>query len=149
MRVQALGAGLVAQTQSSIPPFDLHRPRSVAEAVAVLAGHPEAVIAAGCTDLTAQLREGRVPRDLVSVRRVPDLQQVEHVAGVLRIGAGLTHHCGSGHPLLQATLPSPGGGPGQHRDRSDPLLRHPRWQPARPPLPLRDAGHPRGPRGQS
>ncbi|KQY50888.1 FAD binding domain-containing protein [Nocardioides sp. Root140] len=106
MRAQALGAGLVAQTQSSIPPFELHRPGSVAEVVALLAVHPEAVIAAGCTDLTAQLREGRVPRDLISVRRVPDLQQVRHDGGVLRIGAGLTHHEGSRHPLLQATLPS-------------------------------------------
>ncbi|KRF14689.1 FAD binding domain-containing protein [Nocardioides sp. Soil796] len=106
MRAQALGAGLVAQTQSSIPPFELHRPGSVAEAVALLAVHPEAVIAAGCTDLTAQLREGRVPRDLISVRRVPDLQQVRHNGGVLRIGAGLTHHEGSRHPVLQATLPS-------------------------------------------
>jgi carbon-monoxide dehydrogenase medium subunit len=106
MRTSATGAGLVAATQSAVAPFRLHRPTRLTEAVDILATHPDACIAAGCTDLTAQLREGRVVGRLITVRRLPELQQVEHRDGVLRIGAGLTHHDGSRDPLLREVVPS-------------------------------------------
>lgn len=70
--------------------FDYLAPRSLAEAVAMLAAHPEATPLAGGTNVLVQLKEGR--RDvetLLSLRRLPELHQITHGAGV-RIGAGVT-----------------------------------------------------------
>lgn len=106
MRPQALGAGLLAPSPRSARPFELYRPSSLAEATQLLNAHPDVVIAAGCTDLVAQLREGRAPQRLMSVRRLPELQQISHEAGVLRIGGGTTHHRGSTDPVLRSALPS-------------------------------------------
>ncbi|WP_433273702.1 FAD binding domain-containing protein [Pseudonocardia xinjiangensis] len=105
MRLQSRGAGLLTPTQAALPPFDLLRPTSLADARAVLADRPEAVIAAGCTDLVAAIREGLVPSALVSLRNLDELRTVEHDGAALRIGALNTHHDGSAHPVLGATLP--------------------------------------------
>jgi carbon-monoxide dehydrogenase medium subunit len=86
-------------------PFDLQRPATLAEARLVLADHPDAVIAAGCTDLVAAIREGLVPTVLVSLRHLDELRTVRHHDGVLRIGALNTHDDGASHPELLAALP--------------------------------------------
>jgi aerobic carbon-monoxide dehydrogenase medium subunit len=106
MRLSASGAGLLAQSQSAIAPFELHRPSTLREADEILTADPSACIAAGCTDLTAQLREGRRPAHVVSVRRLGELQDVVKDNGGLALGAGLTHHAGSSHPVLREALPS-------------------------------------------
>lgn len=106
MRAQQLGAGLLAPSQSSLEPFVLHRPTTVPEAVDVLGLYPDATVAAGCTDLVAQCREGRAPERVVSVRRLPGLQRVSAADGTLRIGAGLTHHRGSTDAVLREHLPA-------------------------------------------
>lgn len=105
MRNSALGAGLVAQTQGGMPPFRLQRPTSVGEAMDAHEQAPDAVFAAGCTDLVAQVREGRPVADLIALRRVADLADVTLEAGVLRLGALLTHDQGAKSPLLRERLP--------------------------------------------
>ncbi len=105
MRSHVHGAGLIAQNQSSLAPFRLHRPTSLAEAAALVADDPEAVVAAGCTDLMAQLREGRVPRSMVHLGRVPELGQIEHGDGRLHIGATVTHHQGATSPAVARAVP--------------------------------------------
>ncbi|MFK0160783.1 FAD binding domain-containing protein [Streptomyces sp. NPDC090493] len=90
MRSQEFGAGLIAQNQSSLAPFRLRRPTSVDEAVALVAAEPETVIAAGCTDLVAQLREGRAPRAMVHLGRVPELREIAHRGDRLSLGPTAT-----------------------------------------------------------
>lgn len=106
MRAQALGSGLVAQSQSAIRPFPLHRPTTVAMAGELIAEHPEATIAAGCSDLMARIREGESVERLISVQHVDELRQVSlSDGGVLRIGAAVSHHAGSTHPTVRAVVP--------------------------------------------
>ena len=104
MRAQILGAGLVAPSPSSIDPFVLHRPSTLAEAVELFAEHPDATIVAGCTDLVAQLREGRSPTRVLSVRRLSELKDVTVDDHRLTLGAGLTHAEGAAHPYLRRAL---------------------------------------------
>jgi carbon-monoxide dehydrogenase medium subunit len=106
MRAQSRNAGLVAPTQGALPPFDLLRPATVAEAAEMLAARPDAIVAAGCTDLVAAIREGLVPSAVLSLRRVGELRTVRHADGVLRIGALNTHADGSARPALLTALPS-------------------------------------------
>lgn len=105
MRSSALGAGLVAQTQSGMPTFRLQRPRTAQEAMDAHEQAPDAVFAAGCTDLVAQVREGLLVTDLISLRRVTDLSAMTLTDGVLALGPLLTHDQGASHPLLRARLP--------------------------------------------
>jgi len=106
MRVQKLGAGLIAQSQSALPPFILHRPTSLGEAVALTRQHPEAVIAAGCSDLVAQFREGLEPGVLISVQQIKELREISKSAGVLSIGSLVTHAEGSRSPEILSTMPA-------------------------------------------
>lgn len=108
MRLQSRGAGLLAPAQSALPPFDLLRPTSLADARAMLADRAEATIAAGCTDLVAAIREGLVPSVLMSLRNLDELRTVEQDGAVLRIGALNTHDDGAAHPVLVAALPELG-----------------------------------------
>ncbi|MFW0787381.1 FAD binding domain-containing protein [Gordonia sp. CPCC 206044] len=105
MRTQALGAGLLAQHQSAAAPFRLHRPTGVTETCALVAEHPDATVAAGCSDLIARMREGEQVQRLISLRQVAELGEISRQGALLRIGATVTHHRGSCHPLVEATLP--------------------------------------------
>jgi carbon-monoxide dehydrogenase medium subunit len=106
LRAQKLGAGLIAQNQSVLPPFILYRPTSLAEAAALTQEHPEAVIAAGCSDLMAQFREGCEPGVLISLQHVDELRAISQERGVLRIGSLVTHHGGSTSPEILSSLPA-------------------------------------------
>lgn len=105
MRATIDGSGIVAQSQSALAPFRLHRPESVAEAAAVLAADPDAVIGAGCTDLIARIREGHAPRALVSLAKVAELDEIRHTDGVLRLGSMVTHHIGATSPVVASAIP--------------------------------------------
>ena len=102
--MQLLPHGLVAPTQRTIPDFALCRPATVAEAVAAGAA-PGAVYANGCTDLFAQFREGLDCATLVSLDKIPGLDEIRLEGGTLRIGAGAVHHEGARHPVVTAALP--------------------------------------------
>ncbi|MBI3697391.1 MAG: xanthine dehydrogenase family protein subunit M [Acidobacteria bacterium] len=71
--------------------FDYAAPRSVAEAVRLLAAHPRALLLAGGTDLLVQLRSGRKNTDLViNVKRIPELDQIRYdAARGLTLGAAV------------------------------------------------------------
>ncbi|MGO4588601.1 FAD binding domain-containing protein [Paenarthrobacter sp. 2TAF44] len=106
MRGQKLGAGLIAQSQSALPPFILHRPASLGEAVALTRHHPKAVIAAGCSDLVAQFREGLKPEVLISLQRIKELREISNEAGILRIGSLVSHIEGSRSPEILSSVPA-------------------------------------------
>jgi 4-hydroxybenzoyl-CoA reductase subunit beta len=74
-----------------LPYFEFHSPRSVREAVDLLAARPgEAMVIAGGTDLLPNMkRRQQVPATLVSLRRVPELHGITNGQG-LTIGGGVT-----------------------------------------------------------
>ncbi|MGW5383558.1 FAD binding domain-containing protein [Nocardia sp. NPDC003963] len=105
MRVTVDGSGIVAQSQSALASFRLYRPESIDEVEAVLAADPEAVIAAGCSDLVARIREGCAPGALVSLRKVAGLKTITHEDGVLDLGPLVTHHEGATSATVAAAIP--------------------------------------------
>jgi 4-hydroxybenzoyl-CoA reductase subunit beta len=68
--------------------FELARPSSLDEAVAILRERADAVVIAGGTDLVPKMKRGQIePGVVVSLDAVPGLRSVETVDGALRIGA--------------------------------------------------------------
>lgn len=65
-------------------------PRSVPEAVALLAADPQARALAGGTDLLVQVRSGRPrPSLFVDLKRIPDLMRIQVDGGGLRLGGAV------------------------------------------------------------
>ena len=74
-----------------LPSFELRRPASAAELVALLAAQPQARLLAGGTDLVPNLRRGiESPALLVDLGRVRGLDAIEAGPQGLVIGAGVT-----------------------------------------------------------
>jgi carbon-monoxide dehydrogenase medium subunit len=70
--------------------FDYLAPRSLAEALEMLADRPEAIPLAGGTDLLVQVKEGaRLVETLLSLKRVPELRQSSY-NGALTLGSTVT-----------------------------------------------------------
>src|SRR5438105_4267554 len=75
-----------------LPDFVFKSPRSISEAVDLLAGAPpgDAMLVAGGTDLLPNMkRRQQVPRTLIGLRRVEELRGIGFNGGVV-IGAGMT-----------------------------------------------------------
>ncbi|MBI3761682.1 MAG: FAD binding domain-containing protein [Chloroflexi bacterium] len=86
-----------------LPPFDYLSPRTVSEAVSLLAERgPEAMIVAGGTDLYPNMKRRQFePATLVGLRAIPELKRIEGSAkSGLTIGAGLTLTQVSHHPVV-------------------------------------------------
>jgi carbon-monoxide dehydrogenase medium subunit len=83
------------------------RPRSIQEAVALLAEHgDEAKVVAGSTALTIMLRNRLIdPAVLVSIAGIPDLGARTVTDGTLRLGALATHRQVERDPGVRAALP--------------------------------------------
>ncbi|GGN37849.1 xanthine dehydrogenase small subunit [Deinococcus daejeonensis] len=88
-----------------------HRPATLAEALALLAAHPDARVLAGGTDwgVDVNLRRARAAVT-VAVDALPDLRVFEVGGDVIRLGAALTlsdleRRLGDRVPLLQAWFP--------------------------------------------
>lgn len=71
--------------------FEYEAPSSIAEAVRVLSQHNGSARAlAGGTDLIDQIRTGRLgPRVVVDIKKIPELNVIEHSASGLRLGAAV------------------------------------------------------------
>ena len=83
------------------------RPRSIPEAVALLAEHgDEAKVVAGSTALTIMLRNRLIdPAVLVSIAGIPDLGARAVTDGTLRLGALATHRQVERDPEVRRVLP--------------------------------------------
>lgn len=83
------------------------RPRSVAEAVALLAEHGEdAKVVAGSTALTIMLRNRLIdPAVLVWIGAIPGLREISLEGNALRLGALVTHREVERSPLVRDALP--------------------------------------------
>ena len=74
-----------------LPPFELRRPVTLAEAAAMLADHPAARLLAGGTDLLPNLRRGiEQPTHLIELSGVRDFGDITLDSAGLTIGAGVT-----------------------------------------------------------
>jgi CO/xanthine dehydrogenase FAD-binding subunit len=68
------------------------QPRSLPEALAVRAEHPEAVPIAGGTDVMVELNfDRRRPEVVLDLTRVPELADWSRSDGAVRVGAGVTY----------------------------------------------------------
>jgi carbon-monoxide dehydrogenase medium subunit len=84
------------------------RPRSAAEAVALLEAHgEEGRVVAGATAVTILLRQGLIhPAALISIGGLPGLNEIQRDNGALRIGALVTHRAVETSPLVAQVLPA-------------------------------------------
>lgn len=82
-------------------------PTTLAEAVDVLDSYDgEAKLVAGGTALTLMIQQRLVtPQALVSLRDVSGLRNIDHVDGVARMGALVTHAEVARHPVVRSHLP--------------------------------------------
>jgi 4-hydroxybenzoyl-CoA reductase subunit beta len=91
-----------------LPKFEYRVPREIAEAVKVMAGSgPEGQFVAGGTDLYPNMkRRQQMPKTVISVMRVPELNQIsgDGKSGI-RIGASVTLTDIVEHPLINRDYP--------------------------------------------
>lgn len=87
--------------------FDYRAPRSLDEALALLAEHgDDARVIAGGTALVTMMRQHLVrPSCLVSLRDVAGLGRIESRNGAVRLGALVTHREAETSPVLRERLP--------------------------------------------
>lgn len=87
-----------------LPPFELHAPRTVQEALELLDRFgPDAMIIAGGTDLLPNMKQGlRCPRHLVSLGDVGELTGISLDAAALRVGATTALETVAAHPDVLA-----------------------------------------------
>jgi carbon-monoxide dehydrogenase medium subunit len=81
-------------------------PRSLDGALAALRDAPgPARLVAGGTDLLLDLQQGRLPpvHTLIDVTRIPELLEIRLDAGLLFIGAAVTHATIVNHPMVTAS----------------------------------------------
>ncbi len=93
----------------AIRPFQLHRPRRLEEALAVLEAHgDDASPIAGGTELLVALKARVLHYDhLVDLKRVPGLRGVSiEAGGTIAIGALSTHHDLANDPIVREQLPA-------------------------------------------
>jgi aerobic carbon-monoxide dehydrogenase medium subunit len=91
-----------------LPPFSLHRPRSVQEASRLLEElGDEAAAYCGGTELLLAMKLGLTDyAHLVDLKGVDDLRGVASHDGILRIGAATTHYELESSPVVRAWCPA-------------------------------------------
>jgi carbon-monoxide dehydrogenase medium subunit len=83
-----------------------HAPETVADAIALLAGDPQARVLAGGTDLIVQMRSGRIaPSAIVDLKRIGGISGVRAAGGGFVIGAATPCTALKDHAGLAAAWP--------------------------------------------
>jgi carbon-monoxide dehydrogenase medium subunit len=92
---------------TALPPFELHRVDTVAEATATLAElGDDAVLYAGGTELLLLMKLGLASyRHLVDIKPIAELQGIAVDDGVLHVGGGVRHRAIERSPLVTAGWP--------------------------------------------
>lgn len=90
-----------------MPEFEVHLPRTAAEAVALRVRLPASMYVAGGTDLLPNLKHHlHRPEHLVSLAQIEGLDEISlHSDGTLQIGARCTLHQIAGSEILQREVP--------------------------------------------
>jgi 4-hydroxybenzoyl-CoA reductase subunit beta len=90
----------------ALPEFQLLRPRTLNEALAARAAHPESAILGGGTDLVVNIRRGIVaPPVLIDTNAVAELKTIKADAHGIEIGAAVTLAELAQHPQVVAHYP--------------------------------------------
>lgn len=88
-------------------PFTYHRPKSVEEACAILAGDPLAYPLAGGTDLLVHMKwRQKRPTAVVNLKTIPGLSEIEAGHDRIRIGALVNLNRVIAHPIIRAECPA-------------------------------------------
>ena len=92
----------------TLPPFELHRPRSLEAAEELLAEYgDEAAVYCGGTELLLVMKLGLAAySNLVDLKGIPELHVLEQRDGELCIGAAVTHRELESSPLVQSLVPA-------------------------------------------
>ncbi len=92
----------------TLPPFALHRPRSLDEAEDLLAQHgDEAVVYCGGTELLLLMKLGLAAYpNLVDLKGIPELRVLEERDGQLCVGAAVTHRELESSPFVHRLFPA-------------------------------------------
>ena len=93
------------RSRRQIEPFSLHRPTTLAEAVALHRPPEVSAFLAGGTDLIDWLKYGHVIDRLIRLDGLPELAAITAGPGQLRIGAMATHATIIDSPLIRQLLP--------------------------------------------
>lgn len=84
-----------------IPKFQYHSPESLEEALSLLSELDNASPVIGGTDLMIAMRNGAsVPSHVVDLNEINELNYIEEVEGVIKIGATATHMQVATNPLM-------------------------------------------------
>ena len=88
-------------------PFTYHRPKSLAEAQALLAASPDAKLLAGGQTLIAAMKLRLAnPAALIDISRLGELSYIREEGGALAIGAGTTHADVATSPIVRRAIPA-------------------------------------------
>jgi carbon-monoxide dehydrogenase medium subunit len=92
----------------TLPPFALHRPRSLDAAEDLLTEHgDEAVVYCGGTELLLVMKLGLAAySNLVDLKGIPELRVLEERDGELCVGAAVTHHELESSPFVHRLFPA-------------------------------------------
>ncbi len=92
----------------TLPPFALHRPRSLDEVEDLLAQHAdEAVVYCGGTELLLLMKLGLAAYpNLVDLKGIPELRVLEERDGRLCVGAAVTHRDLESSPFVHRLFPA-------------------------------------------
>ena len=87
-----------------LPKFEYYSPATLSEALELLERYGEdAKIIAGGTDLLVSMRDRLLkPKNLIDIKKIPDLRQIEYKEGVgITIGAAVTYNDMLEHPIME------------------------------------------------
>jgi carbon-monoxide dehydrogenase medium subunit len=89
-----------------LPDTELYTPRTLAEALRLLAKLKDAPIVAGGTDLLVELKQGLIEAEaLISLQNIKELKKIEKKDQHIRLGAMVTPQEIISHPLIKQHLP--------------------------------------------
>jgi len=90
----------------ALPAFDLIRPRTLAELIAVRSERPSSRLLGGGTDLVVNIRRGIVaPPALIDINGVVELRHIQADAEAIEIGAAVTLSEVAAHPAVVQHYP--------------------------------------------
>jgi carbon-monoxide dehydrogenase medium subunit len=95
-----------ARRKSVIPQeFNYSRPKTVQEAVDLLANNEAKVLAGGMSLIPLMKLRLSTPEHVIDLGRIPDLNQITENSGTLHLGALITHHEVASSALIQEKCP--------------------------------------------
>jgi carbon-monoxide dehydrogenase medium subunit len=96
----------VHRSRKLIPEFELHRPKCVEDACAILRAHKDAAVIAGGIDLVSRMKAGTGPAHVVAIADIAELHAIRLVADCISIGAAATHREIETDRLIRSRIPA-------------------------------------------